>query len=215
MPKIKIPKKSPSLDMTPMVDLAFLLVTFFMLTTKFRPEEPVVVDTPASISQKILPENTLQVTIDSSGRVFFNIDGQSVRRNLLTRIGGKYKFELTEPELKKFALMSTFGMPAAKIKEYLDAPEAERKKMDKATAGIPIDSLNNQLADWVVYGWTAAISDPSYEAKKQSGNEIRFAIKGDGAAPYTYIKRVVEIFQENKINRFNLITDLQADPTKK
>ncbi|MFM1898639.1 MAG: hypothetical protein RL577_879, partial [Bacteroidota bacterium] len=35
MPKVKMPKSSPSLDMTPMVDLAFLLVTFFMLTSSF------------------------------------------------------------------------------------------------------------------------------------------------------------------------------------
>ena len=70
MAKIKISKSNPSLDMTPMVDLAFLLVTFFMLTATSRVTEPVVVDTPSSTSSKLLPENVMLISIDEKGRPF-------------------------------------------------------------------------------------------------------------------------------------------------
>jgi biopolymer transport protein ExbD len=71
MPKVKIPRKNISLDMTAMCDMAFLLLTFFMLTTKFKPDEPLVVDTPTSISEIKIPESNLMViSIGKEGQVF-------------------------------------------------------------------------------------------------------------------------------------------------
>ncbi|HXP50374.1 MAG TPA: biopolymer transporter ExbD, partial [Bacteroidia bacterium] len=78
MPKIKLPRSSPSIDMTPMVDLAFLLVTFFMLTTKFRPDEAVTVTIPSSVSTTKIPDNVTTVSIDSAGRVFYDMDSKDV-----------------------------------------------------------------------------------------------------------------------------------------
>ncbi len=91
MGKVKVHRATPSLDMTPMVDLAFLLVTFFMLTTKFAPDEPVQVDTPSSVSEILLPDtNIMVITVAKDGRVFFTMDGKYHRAELIKKIGETY-----------------------------------------------------------------------------------------------------------------------------
>ena len=46
MPSVKMPRKSTDTDMTPFVDIAFLILSFFIMATKFKPPEPVPITTP-------------------------------------------------------------------------------------------------------------------------------------------------------------------------
>ena len=201
MPKINMPKKSPVLDMTPMVDLAFLLVTFFILTTKFRPEEPVIVDTPSSISEIKLPERDIMlITIDKEGRVFFDVDGKKTRTTLIQKMGERYSINFTPEEVKRFSILSSFGMPMNNMKQLLNAKEGERQALHKQTPGIPTDSLKNELADWINQ---SRLANPS----------LRIAIKGDGQVNYPVVKEVIKTLQSQRINKFNLITNLEEAPT--
>ena len=150
MGKIKISKSSPSIDMTPMVDLAFLLVTFFMLTASFRMAEPVIVDPPSSVSDKSLPENTVLVTVDNNGRAFFGVGNGEARRNALSQMATKYGVKFNDKQVKKFEGLSSFGVEIKDLPRYLDASEAERLKF-QPQKGVPLHSLNNQLGDWIRY----------------------------------------------------------------
>ena len=61
------------IDMTPMVDVAFLLLIFFMSTTQFKPPEAVAVRLPASSSEIHIPEtNTILLTVTEEGRMFIS-----------------------------------------------------------------------------------------------------------------------------------------------
>ena len=198
---VKASKKAASIDMTAMCDVAFLLLTFFILTATAKIPEPLPVDTPASTVQTKLPDTDLATITVGKGKVFFDLKGREVRKRTLELMGQKYEVAFTEEESAKFALMEGVGVPITSLKQLIAMKSSDRSKAD-LQPGIPKDSLDNQLSQWIQ---NARIANIELQDK-----ELQIAIKGDAREEYPAIKKVMDILQDQKINSFNLVTGLRA-----
>lgn len=205
MPKVKIAKKSVLVDMTAMCDVSFLLLTFFILTAKFRPAEAVVVDTPASRAEQKVPEDLITITVDSTGAAFIGISDTLRRENTLNsmieRYGDKYPVlkELTPSQKAKFKHIGTIGVKVSELPSLLNL------SLDKVALvqlkGVPMDSTDNQLGDWVNSARATGVDE---------GIDVPIAIKGDKTSNVVAVKEVIETLRKREIYRFNLITSLEV-----
>ncbi|WP_269226409.1 ExbD/TolR family protein [Flavobacterium eburneipallidum] len=198
---VKMSKKAASIDMTAMCDVAFLLLTFFILTATAKIPEALPVDTPASTVQTKLPETDLMtLTIGGKGKVFFDLKGREVRKRTLELMGQKYGVAFTEDDKEKFALMEGFGVPVQNLKQILAMKASERTKANQP--GIPKDSLDNQLSEWIQNSRAANM--------ELNEKDLEIAIKGDANEEYPSIRRVMDILQDKKLNTFSLVTGLRG-----
>ena len=200
MAKIKMKKKSTSTDMTAMCDVAFLLLTFFILTATAKVPEALPVDTPASTVQTKLPETDLATITIGKGKVFFDLKGREVRKRALQLMGQKYNVTFTQDEMDKFALMEGFGVPIQSLSQIIAMKSADRNKVEQP--GVPKDSLDNQLKEWIYNSRIANI--------ETNDKELQIAIKGDAKEEYPAVKKVMDILQDQKINSFSLVTGLRG-----
>jgi biopolymer transport protein ExbD len=190
--------------MTAMCDVAFLLLTFFILTAKPRTEDPVPVDIPASSIEQPIPDDNVLIDCCRAKSVF-SVDGNDIRKQTLNQMGDKYGVKFTVEEQTKFSGTPIFGVPILQLKQFLQLDAAQKKEYKQP--GIPNDTTaNNELADWI------------REARKADvalhNRALRISIKGDNKEEYPTIKKVIGILQKQKINKFSLITTIRTEPKK-
>ena len=202
MAKVKISRRSTRIDMTAMCDVAFLLLSFFIMTATAKQPEPHPVDAPASTVQTKLPDENLATITVGDKKVFFTILGKEIRRNTLEQMAEKYNVTFTEEEYEEFSNLQGFGVPFNQLKGLLRM-ENEERNAEGLQQGIPYDSVSNQLKDWVLAARQAA--------KDIEFKDLNIAIKGDAEEDYPTIKRVIDILQEQKKNRFFLVTGLRNE----
>ena len=193
MARIKPKRHGVVTDMTAMCDVAFLLLTFFILTTEFKQPDVEDIVTPSSISKSKLTEgdNTMTISVTKDGRYYFSpTNNPSQRGELLEKMGEKYNITFTEQEKTAFQNTQFVGVPVAQLKAFLQLPEDQRKKYK---GSIPMDSANTQLVEWV-------------QNNAKINREAKLAVKGDGGASYDKFKVLFEGLRDIEFYQFVLVT---------
>ncbi len=204
MPKVNIAKKSTDTDMTPFVDIAFLILSFFIMATKFKPAEAVPIDTPNSVSSQKLPENdAVMISIDKDDKVYFSIMAKNepqIAKDIIKSAAEARTIPVTDAQADGYFPGDMIGVPFSKLGAFLALPADQKKAY--VQEGIPIkDSANNEL-----YYWIAATRTHF------AGKPLKYLIKGDNVAKYPAFKAVIDALKKNDEQKYNLVTMPQAAP---
>jgi biopolymer transport protein ExbD len=203
MPKVKIPRKSTNIDMTAMCDVAFLLLSFFILATKQKPPEVLAVATPSSVSSKAVPDKSIIITLTKDGRAFLMLGDDTKKADILSNINSTKGLNLTPAELAKLNKTEFIGFPLNQLKGALALNTAI--PADKLP-GIPIDSTNNEMIDWM-----RSVTNV-YAGGDQTKLEQMLLVKGDNAALYPSFKNIKEAFKKTDIFKFRIVTNGETPP---
>jgi biopolymer transport protein ExbD len=206
MPRVKVARKSTAIDMTAMCDVAFLLLTFFILTAKPKVDDPSKAEVPTSQNQKLVPEENIAIiSVGQENRIFYSVSGNDVRAETLKAMGEIYKVNFTPEEVAAFSTTEIFGVPMSQLKSYLDTPGDLRAKFDQK--GIQADTTaNNELSNWIL---TSRKADRGLHDK-----DLDIAIKGDKKDLYPVMNTIISVLERQKKFKFSLITDLKTAAKK-
>lgn len=203
MPRVKVPRKSTVIDMTAMCDVAFLLLSFFILTTKFKPSEALTVVTPKSVSTKpVEAKNVVLVILDKDGKTYFSVSDEnpSEKGDIIDLAAQLKGITLTPQQKAAFKRTASYiGVPFSQLPQFLNLTTDQLKNFK--APGIPTDTTNNELAIWIRAAATAF-----------QGGKMNIMVKGDNAAKYPVFKGVIDALKKNEIFKFQLITDPESPP---
>jgi len=190
--------------MTPFVDIAFLILSFFIMATKFKPQENIEIKTPNSVLSQELPDaNAVMISIDSANRVYYSLLSEKEPEKfdaLIDQLNSTQHLNLDATDKAHFRKTYMVGVPFANLKSILDMdPDAAGKVVQP---GIPVmDTLNNQLTWWV------KLTKDAF-----AGETLRFLIKGDGVSKYPAFEAVIDALKKNEEFKYDLITSLEDVP---
>ena len=201
MGRPKIARKSTWVDMTAFCDVAFLLLSFFIMATKTKPPEAVSVVMPSSVSSKVVEEkDQVMVIINEQGKVFLTISEPEKRSEIVEEVGRVKGIPITPATVAKAAKVEFFGTPISQLNSYVDLPKEQLT--GALLPGIPaVDSANNEVRDWMI-----AVNNV------YRGSKMNLLLKGDNTAKYPALKQVIDAFKHSDLLKFSIVTNAEGIP---
>ncbi len=102
-------------DIAPMIDIVFILLIFFMVTTTFVKDMKVDLERPNAASSSSASTKSIRLFIDQNSDVY--LDGEAVRVWL---IQSKLRDLLSTSTSKTVLVVTDEGVPAGKVIEVID-----------------------------------------------------------------------------------------------
>jgi biopolymer transport protein ExbD len=199
MGRAKIKRGSTNVDMTAMCDVAFLLLSFFILTTKFKPAEAVEVTPPSSVASKIAPQNdAFMVSINKEGKIFIQMSDE-MKGDVIDELSTSRNLNFSAEDKKYFKQSLFVGTPLNQLPQFIRVKPEDLHTL-KLT-GVPADTSNNELQAWI----NAAVN-------VYKGRKINFLIKGDNNSKYSAFRDVINSFKRNEIFKYQLVTNAEDVP---
>jgi biopolymer transport protein ExbD len=201
MPRPKIARKSTWVDMTAFCDVAFLLLSFFIMATKTKPPEAITVMMPSSVSSKAVELNDqVMVTINREGKVFLTLSEAERKQEVVEEVAKLKGVPISAADIKKAGSVDFFGAPIAQMPSFLNLPKEQLT--GDLLPGIPVvDSTNNELTLWMT-----AVNNI------YRGGKMNLLIKGDISTKYPAFKQVLDAFKRNDFLKFNIVTNSEGIP---
>lgn len=190
------------IDLTALVDVAFLLLAFFLMSSRFKPAGVVEVDVPVRDARhftcKFGEAPRMTIVVNEAGAVYLNFHDPRLRAQVLAQAAKASNLALTPQAVQAFSRMEDFGGSARRLHARL-LGDMDASPPWILEEGIPISKTNNELADWLKWGLKA-------------DSRLVCQIRADGDVAYPVVDAVVATLQHAGVNQFELLTHLARDP---
>lgn len=188
-----IKKPGVNIDMTPLVDVIMLLLTFFMLVATFKVEstESIEIKLPESAvtdTTKLPEKDIMTMTLTKNGDVFVDVDNFKVREKVFGDALGLGIFHPDSTGKSEYELTGlVMGKPIKRKMVVMNREQFEK-----------------------------ALKELRLELKNQTGgkSDFRLVIKGDSESDYGMMEDLMDIFKTTRNTRFALVTDIRSAEPK-